>query len=102
VAPQDFIAAIAVEIGDPGNGPGVVDGAAVIWDMNGASILASASIGTVGPAWHVANVGDYNGDGNADILWRNDNGALAVWVMNGFSVTSSGVAGYVDGTWGII
>jgi hypothetical protein len=26
--------------------------------------------------WHVAAVGDFNGDGRSDILWRNDNGAI--------------------------
>ena len=26
---------------------------------------------------------DFNGDGNADILWRSSNGALADWSMNG-------------------
>ena len=27
-------------------------------------------------AWHIAGVGDFNGDGRDDILWRNDNGAV--------------------------
>jgi len=27
-------------------------------------------------SWHVAGTGDFNGDGRADILWRNDNGAI--------------------------
>ena len=43
---------------------------------------------------------DYNGDGKADLTWRNDNtGASGVWLMNGTSATSfSGVSagpGYV-------
>ena len=28
-------------------------------------------------------VGDFNGDGKADILWQNDSGQAAVWLMNG-------------------
>jgi len=27
-------------------------------------------------AWHIAGVGDFNGDGRDDMLWRNDNGAV--------------------------
>jgi hypothetical protein len=31
-------------------------------------------------SWHVEGVGDYNGDGRADILWRNDNGNMSDWL----------------------
>jgi hypothetical protein len=27
-------------------------------------------------SWHVAGIGDFNGDGHSDILWRNDNGSI--------------------------
>src|SRR5262249_28284018 len=33
--------------------------------------------------------GDFTGDGNADLLWRNDNGALLLWQMNGTQLQSS-------------
>ena len=33
--------------------------------------------------------GDYNGDGKADILWRNDNGSIAEWQMNGSSILAA-------------
>jgi serralysin len=34
------------------------------------------SAATIGTDWHVAGIGDFNGDGKDDILWRNDNGAV--------------------------
>jgi hypothetical protein len=34
---------------------------------------------------------DFDGDGNSDILWRNNNGSVAVWTMDGATVTSSGL-----------
>jgi hypothetical protein len=30
--------------------------------------------------WHVAGVGDFNGDGRDDILWRNDDGRITDWL----------------------
>ncbi|MFN2472885.1 MAG: hypothetical protein ABR588_03035, partial [Sphingomicrobium sp.] len=40
-------------------------------------------------SWQVAAVGDYNGDGRDDILWRNSGGQLSDWLANG----SGGFAG---------
>jgi FG-GAP-like repeat/Right handed beta helix region/FG-GAP repeat len=37
----------------------------------------------VGLEWHVVGVGDFNGDGRSDILWRHDNSQVAIWYMAG-------------------
>jgi ELWxxDGT repeat protein len=72
------------------------DGTLADWAMNGNVITSSGVLSAGGNAvkpdgsWSVAGVGDFNGDGNSDILWRNVNGSLAEWLMNGSSVTSSG------------
>ena len=31
-------------------------------------------------SWQVAQVGDYNGDGRDDILWRNNDGRITDWL----------------------
>jgi len=36
-------------------------------------------------SWHVVGLGDFDGDGRADILWRHDNGAVSVWTSTGRS-----------------
>jgi FG-GAP-like repeat len=41
------------------------------------------------PDWSVTHTGDFNGDGRADILWRNNNGAVTLWLMSGSTVTSA-------------
>jgi hypothetical protein len=36
------------------------------------------------PPWQVVGVGDFNGDGRADVLWFNTNtGVLAEWLLDG-------------------
>jgi hypothetical protein len=37
----------------------------------------------LGIDWKVAGIADFDGDGKADIFWRNINGANAIWLMNG-------------------
>ena len=38
----------------------------------------------------VQESGDYNGDGNSDVLWRNDSGQVYVWEMNGLQIQTEG------------
>ena len=56
-----------------------VSGEGNIWAVNGAGVLAAASVGNPGPSWHAIGTGDFNGDGRADILWQNDSGAANLW-----------------------
>jgi hypothetical protein len=32
--------------------------------------------------WTIAGTGDFNGNGRADILWRNSLGGVGLWLMN--------------------
>jgi hypothetical protein len=46
--------------------------------------VQTASLGNVPPGsgWSVAGIGDFNGDGLIDILWRNGAGAVSIWFSN--------------------
>ena len=52
-------------------------------------------------------IGDFNGDGKSDILWRNTNGTLIDWTMNGSQianvqqVTFGGSPVSLDSSWQI-
>jgi len=64
-----------------------------IWDMQpGGPAIGQNGIFTFNeqvnlpsqdPSWSLAGVGDFNGAGKDDILWRNTNGAVAIWEMTG-------------------
>jgi hypothetical protein len=82
-------------------------GALSEWQMNGTAIAASGFLTSQGSvvapdaSWHIVQIGDFNGDAQSDILWRNDNGAVAEWLMNGSEIigtTSPATAG-PDASW---
>lgn len=87
-----------------GNGDYNGDGAAdILWRnavtgqnhmylMDGSTVFSSVSVTTVPnpDMWKVVGNGDYNGDGNSDILWRhNVTGQNHMYLMDGGTITSS-------------
>jgi hypothetical protein len=67
----------------------------------GPIVTSSAAIGTVPADWKVAGVGDFDGDGRFDILWRQDAGAVALWLMDGVSVRQGIAIAAVGTDWTI-
>ena len=71
------------------------NGSLIEWTMNGSQITSSQAVtlggaaATPGTSWSIAGIGDFNGDGKADMLWRNTNGTLIDWTMNGSQITSA-------------
>ena len=75
--------------------------------MSGTTVLpSSALITAIGDTnWKVAGVGDFDGDGKSDILWRNSsNGQNAIWFMNGTTVlpSSTAITPIADTTWNVV
>lgn len=59
----------------------------------------------VDPNWFVAGIGDFNGDGRADVFWRHSSGALGEWQgqpSGQFVNISSAVPGVVDSSWRVV
>jgi FG-GAP-like repeat len=80
-------------------------GVVVLWEMDGATIVDSAVIagtpefGALPPYWHFEGTGDLNGDGNSDILWRDDAGVLVLWEMNGPAIIGNIPMGNMSTDW---
>jgi FG-GAP-like repeat len=101
---------VATNVGDF-NGDGRAD---VVWRRNTDGItLISLALGPpsfgLGPmitvmndsSWVVAGVDDFNGDGKADLLWRNTaTGETAIWLMDGTTRISG--AGLLGPNWQIV
>jgi FG-GAP-like repeat len=83
------------------------DGQVAIWQMNGTTVLSkdlATPYPSVDNSWKISGTSDFNGDGKADILWRNDNGSVETWLMNGSTVTTANLVSpnsVVDNSWKI-
>jgi hypothetical protein len=56
----------------------------IIWYMNGAGARSSfRTLATLPNAWTLGTVGDYNGDGHMDVVWKNNStGQIVGWALN--------------------
>jgi hypothetical protein len=63
-----------------------------VWYMNGATWTGNYDMMTTvaDPNWNIVGMGDFNGDGKPDIIWRHSaTGQNAVWYMNGATWTGT-------------
>jgi hypothetical protein len=64
----------------------------MVWFMNGLTRINTGILPSENnQSWTIAGTGDFNIDGNADIIWRNTaNGQNRIWFMNGVTQTGTG------------
>src|SRR6266850_2223226 len=76
------------------------------YPMNGTAILAGEGyVRTVSNmSWQIAGTGDFDGDGQADILWRNQaTGENYIFLMNGTTLSSEGyIRAVPDLNWKVV
>jgi hypothetical protein len=76
------------------------DGTLTEWQSSGDSFTPNVYVTHVGTDWSVASIGDYNGDGRDDLVWRNDlDGMFTIWESTGDSFTPNVFVGGVPTDW---
>lgn len=84
------------------------DGAMTNWlgNPNGSFTPNAANLlQVVDPQWHIISVGDFNGDGRDDILWRRTDGAMTDWLGNANGSFTSNAANALfvpDSQWHVV
>src|SRR5207237_369850 len=69
--------------------------------------IADLNLSTIPTSWHIQAIGDFNGDGHSDIVWRNNDGSTQLWEMDGGAKIADlklelASLGPVPGDWHII
>jgi hypothetical protein len=64
-------------------------GTAKISDLAGTTVTDGPSIPIPAPADFIVGIGDFNGDGKSDILWRNG-AALSIWELDETGIIGQG------------
>ena len=72
-----------------------------MWVMNGAKVVQTVDFGSVPANWKIAGIGDFDGNGSTDILWRDTSGNVGIWLMNGTQILSTTVLGNVPTNWNV-
>ena len=73
-----------------------INGNLGVWLMNDSEEITWQPLADInanqpanhGTAWNIKGIGDFNGDGHHDILFRHANGNIGVWLMNRTTETS--------------
>ncbi len=71
------------------------------WQLNGSQVVASTNLGAGPSGASFAGAGDFNGDGNSDVLWKAADGALSISFTDGQHFTTTNAVAPQAMGWGV-
>jgi len=74
-------------------------GNVLLWLMDGTALRTTVSYPGIDLGWQIQTVGDFDGDGVADILWRYSDGTALAWLLDHGNVKRTVLYGVVDPLW---
>jgi FG-GAP-like repeat len=81
-------------------------GSTAVWLLGTNGIVTEISqtggLGSVPTNWQIVGERDFNGDGKADLLWRDTSGNTSMWFINATSVASSASVANVPTNWTVV
>ena len=78
-----------------------ISGLAYAWLLDGTNLVGAGSPGGAGTDWTIQAIGDFNGDGKADLLWRHTSGVVCIWLLDGATRVGVGCPGSAGADWSI-
>jgi hypothetical protein len=91
--------------GGTGRGRGTTDptaGDAMIQLASNGTVASEVVLPGPGTGWHIVGSADFNGDGDADLVFQSTNGTPVIWTMNGASITSTTTLANPGSSWSAI
>jgi 2',3'-cyclic-nucleotide 2'-phosphodiesterase (5'-nucleotidase family) len=68
------------------NAPDSLDVAAVpnvLWQHDSGTVGTNTLVGSLPDTWEIRGTGNFDGDGDSDIVWLNDDGQVRIWELEG-------------------
>jgi VCBS repeat-containing protein len=74
----------------------------VLWRHNDGTVATGVNVlGLVPLTWQIGGTGDFDADGDSDIVWRRDDGLTTIWELEGGTYLADHDLGVVGTTWQI-
>jgi hypothetical protein len=70
--------------------------------MDGPNIIGNTALGPPPPNAEIADIGDYTGDFNSDILWRDEAGTIVLWEMDGPTIVNDTAVNTIPVHWNVV
>ena len=74
-------------------------GDVAMWVMVDSQVAQAVDFGLVPLSWTIAGIGDFDGNGSTDLLWRDGSGNVSIWLLNGTQILSAPILGNVPLSW---